>query len=113
MNEPTLEPDFALADSTPRSSKTTLIIGGLRVYIYGLEEIKTALRSESEIAVIYFAHGRTFTYLSVEGVAHGILHQYRTDSRKKKVDLIAVTLDMSNHGEREVCFFFIIHRKIN
>ncbi|KAL2824346.1 Alpha/Beta hydrolase protein [Aspergillus cavernicola] len=102
MSEPTLEPHFSLADSTPRSSKTTLVIGGLRVYIYGLEGIKEAPWSESEIAVLYLAHGRTLTYLSVEGIAHEILHQYRSHSRQKKVNLIAVTLDMSNHGEREI-----------
>jgi len=45
---------------------------------------------------------RTRTYLVTEAIAHEVLHRYRNDGKKKRFELIAVTMDMRNHGEREV-----------
>ncbi|KAF8852582.1 hypothetical protein BDZ45DRAFT_599741 [Acephala macrosclerotiorum] len=95
-----MEPRFSLPDSTPRSSKRELVIGGVRIYIYGLDELKRT--SGVEIGVLYLAHMRTRTYLVTEAIAHEVLHQYRSDGRKKRYELIAITMDMRNHGEREV-----------
>ncbi|CZR58720.1 uncharacterized protein PAC_08612 [Phialocephala subalpina] len=95
-----MEPRFSLPDSTPRSSKRELVIGGVKIYIYGVDELKRT--SGGEIGVLYLAHMRTKTYLVTEAIAHEVLHRYRTDGRKKKYELIAVTMDMRNHGEREV-----------
>ena len=95
-----MEPRFSLPSSTPLSSKTSLVIGGLTIYIYGLEELKR--KSGTEIAVLYLAHNRTRTYVVTEGIAHQVLHFYRSDGRKKSVELIAVTMNMRNHGDREV-----------
>jgi len=94
-----MEPRFSLPANTPLSSKSELVIGGVKVYIYGLDELKRV--SGVEIGVLYLAHMRTRTYLVTEAIAHEVLHQYRTDARKKR-ELIAVTMDMRNHGEREV-----------
>jgi hypothetical protein len=95
-----LEPRFSLPSSTPLSSKTPLVIGGVQVYIYGLDELRQT--SGCELAVLYLAHNRTRTYLVTENIAHEILHRYRTDGAKKKVEMIAVTMNMRNHGAREV-----------
>ena len=76
------------------------MIGGVQIYIYGLDELKQA--SGVEVAVLYLAHNRTRTYLVTEGIAHEVLHRYRTDGRKKRVEMIAVTMNMRNHGDREV-----------
>jgi hypothetical protein len=95
-----MEPRFSLPAATPHSSKRELVIGGVKVYIYGLDELKQP--SGVEIGVLYLAHMRTRTYLVTEAIAHEILHQYRADERKKRVELIAVTMNMRNHGEREV-----------
>lgn len=95
------EPRFSIPDSTPRSSKTELVIGGLRIYIYGLDDLKE--KSGVDIAVLYLAHNRTRTYLVTEGIAHEILNRFRTDGRSKKLELIAVTFNERNHGDREVC----------
>lgn len=95
-----LEPRFSLPLSTPLSSKTPLVIGGVQIYIYGLEELQ---EQSGNIAVLYLAHNRTRTYLVTEGIAHEVLHKYRTDGRRKKVGMIAVTMNMRNHGDREVC----------
>ncbi|KAL5344003.1 Alpha/Beta hydrolase protein [Aspergillus crustosus] len=102
MTQASQEPSFTLPESTPRSSKTEFIIGGLRVFIYGLDEIKNQSQAETELAVLYLAHGRTLDYHSTEIVAQEVLHRYRSEAREKKVDLIAVTLDLSNHGERKI-----------
>jgi hypothetical protein len=95
-----MEPRFSLPATTPLSSKHELVIGGVKIYIYGLDELKQS--SGVEIGVFYLAHMRTRTYLVTEAIAHEVLHQYRTDGRKKKRELIAITMDMRNHGEREV-----------
>jgi len=95
-----MEPRFSLPPSTPRSSKTELVISGIKIYIYGLDELKRV--SGVEIAVLYLAHMRTRTYLVTEAIAHEVLHRYRTDGRHKSVQLIAITMDMRNHGFREI-----------
>jgi hypothetical protein len=71
-----------------------------------------------DVAVLYLAHNRTRTYLVTEGIAHEILHRYRNDGRKKKVEMIAVTMNMRNHGDREVCtihcsFIMIASNRVN
>ncbi|TFA98382.1 hypothetical protein CCMA1212_009851 [Trichoderma ghanense] len=95
-----LEPRFSLPPTTPRSSKTSMVIGGVTIYIYGLVELEQ--QSGVDVAVLYLAHNRKRTYLVTEGIAHEILHRYRSDGRKKKVEMIAVTMNMRNHGDREV-----------
>ncbi len=104
-----LEPRFALSPATPRSSKTSMVVGGVRIYIYGLEELPRTQSSSphkegsaNEVAVLYLAHNRTRTYKVTEDIAHEILHQFRTDSRPKSMGMIAVTMNMRNHGDREV-----------
>ena len=44
-----------------------------------------------------------YSYLVTEGIAHEVLSRYRRDERKKSVEFIAVTFNMRNHGDREVC----------
>lgn len=102
----TQEPRFSLPESTPRSSKTELVIGGLNIYIYGLDDLKN--KSGADIAVLLLAHNRTRTYLVTEGIAHEVLNRYRTDGRNKKLELIAVTFNERNHGDREVrCYIHV------
>jgi len=95
-----MEPRFSLPATTPRSSKREFVIGGVKIYIYGLDELKRP--SGVEIGVLHLAHMRTRTYLVIEAIAHEVLHRYRNDEKKKRLELIAVTMDMRNHGEREV-----------
>ncbi|KAI1617571.1 Alpha/Beta hydrolase protein [Exophiala viscosa] len=95
-----LEPRFSLPDSTPRSSKTELVIGGVRIYIYGLDDLQR--RSDTDVGVLYLAHNRTRTYQVTEGIAHEVLHSYRNDGKTKSVELIAITMNMRNHGDREI-----------
>jgi predicted nucleic acid-binding protein len=97
-----MEPDtpFSLKDTTPRSSKTALLIGGVNVYVYGVDEAQQ--RQHRDVAVLYTAHGRGRDYLVSEAFAHEVLHQYRRDGAPKKAALIAVALDARNHGERTV-----------
>jgi hypothetical protein len=101
-----LEPRFSLPKTTPRSSKTSIAIGGVTIYVYGLEELTQ--KSGVEVGVLYLAHNRTRTYLVTEGIAHEILHRYRNDGRKKRVEMIAVTMNMRNHGDREVCILAVL-----
>lgn len=98
-----MEPEFSLSAETPRASKTTINIAGLRVYVYGKDELTTYNTNHpTEFGVLYLAHGRTRNYRDTEEIAHEVLHQYRNDARPKKVELIVVTFDMRNHGDREV-----------
>ncbi|KAJ5638781.1 hypothetical protein N7528_001171 [Penicillium herquei] len=99
------EPRFSLPPTTPLSSKTELAIGGLRIYVYGLDEINSnpSQSFPGEVAVLYMAHNRTRTYRVMEDMAHEILYRYRTNEKKgESPGLIAVTMNMRNHGDREV-----------
>ncbi|KAF5660356.1 alpha beta hydrolase family domain-containing protein [Fusarium circinatum] len=95
-----LEPRFSLPPTTPRSSKSSFVVGGVQIYLYGLEDLDDS--PSDDIAVLYLAHNRTRTYLVTEGIAHEILHMYRTDGRRKRMPMIAVTMNMRNHGDREI-----------
>lgn len=97
-----MEPMFKLQESTTRLSKTELHIGGLKLYIYGLDEARK-LRHK-DIAVFYHAHGRTRSYRDSEAFVYEVLHQVESDERPKKAGLIAVVFDCRNHGERKVSF---------
>jgi pimeloyl-ACP methyl ester carboxylesterase len=94
-----LEPRFALPDSTPRSSRQELAIGGIVVYVYGLKEIDAFT---DRLTILYLAHNRTRTYLVTEGIAHEVLHRYNEDKGVTNLPLIAVTFNMRNHGDRMV-----------
>lgn len=94
-----LEPRFSLPRDTPRSSKKLLVIGGVQIFVYGLEELE---EQYGEITVLYLAHNRTRTYLVTESIAHEILHRYRSSGSASKRRMIAVTMNMRNHGDREV-----------
>ncbi|TQW01064.1 hypothetical protein IF1G_00995 [Cordyceps javanica] len=92
-----MEPRFSLPLETPRSSKTPLVIGGVQIYVYGLEELQDY---PGEITVLHLAHNRTRTYLVTEAIAHEILHRHRRNGGgKSRRPLIAVTMNMRNHGD--------------
>ena len=98
-----LNPRFSLPDTTPRSSKTTLVIGGIQLYVYGLDELRYPNGLDGRIAVLHLAHMRTRTYAVTEAMAHEILHRCRSlDQSSRRMEVIAVTMDMRNHGSREV-----------
>lgn len=105
-----MEPRFSLPPHTPRSSRTELVIGGVQIYVYGLEELKQ--KSGVEVAVLYLAHQRTRTYLVTEEIAHEVLHRYRSGTRRKRVELIAVTMNMRNHGDRLVSDYICAFMKL-
>ncbi|KAJ3497520.1 hypothetical protein NLG97_g1839 [Lecanicillium saksenae] len=95
-----LEPRFSLPPETPQSSRTSLVIGGVRIYVYGLDELEN---QSGEINVLYLAHNRTRTYLVTQAIAHEILHRYRGSKKEGQRGMIAVTMNMRNHGDREIC----------
>lgn len=95
-----MEPSFVPKPTTPSSSKTELQIGGLKTYIYGLDQVRQ--EGWTDLAVLYIAHGRTRSYRDSEALAHEILHQVRSDPTPKGAGLIVVTIDARNHGERKV-----------
>lgn len=95
-----LEPRFSLPDETPRSSRTEFVLGGIRVYVYGLPPTPIL---DQRASILYMAHQRTRTYKVTEGMAQEILHQYRSrEPAQLKETLLAVTFDMRGHGEREI-----------
>ncbi|KAJ9605301.1 hypothetical protein H2200_009958 [Cladophialophora chaetospira] len=95
-----LEPRFSLPATTPRSSRIELVIGGIKVYVYGLNEL--VRKADVEIAVLYLGHNRKRSYLVTEDIAYEVLHRYRCERRQKRYELIALTMNMRNHGDREV-----------
>lgn len=96
-----MEPAFFPKPTTPYSSKTEVEIGGLKAYIYGLEQAQQ--QGQTDLGVLYLAHGRMRSYREIEALAHEILHQVRSDATPKRAGLIVVLMDARNHGERKVC----------
>lgn len=82
-------------DGFSPSSTTELVISGIKTYIYGLKELKG---NSDKLAIIYMAHGRESTHRSTERILQYIVSQY--NKRGKATDLLGVTIDMRNHGER-------------
>ncbi|KAK8844090.1 hypothetical protein IAR55_006884 [Kwoniella newhampshirensis] len=80
----------------PAVSQTDLIIAGLVLKIHGLEEIKDSGRP---LIVLIATHGRKNKMQSMAPFAQGILGEIASHSDRKK-DLIVVTLDQRNHGDR-------------
>ncbi|WWC72906.1 uncharacterized protein I206_106870 [Kwoniella pini CBS 10737] len=80
------------------SSITELFIVGLHLTVYGLKEIEN---SDKPLAVLVAAHGRTNSQKNMINFSHGILGRINSKSKEnKKRDLIIVTLDQRNHGNR-------------
>ncbi|CAK7216220.1 hypothetical protein SEUCBS140593_002802 [Sporothrix eucalyptigena] len=89
---------FTLADSTPRSSKTTINIAGFHVHLYGVDELTPEQRKDT--TVVFHVHGRTRTYKDAEALSHELLSELRKQSTKKGV--VFATFDNRNHGTRAI-----------
>ncbi len=96
-----LNKPFELADTTPRSSKTTLNIAGCRIYLYGVNDLRPD--EARDTIVLFHIHGRTRTYSDAEQLAHELLYRVRTRGEPRR-GLVVVTFDNRNHGLRAVCF---------
>nr|XP_031861474.1 uncharacterized protein CI109_003078 [Kwoniella shandongensis]KAA5528546.1 hypothetical protein CI109_003078 [Kwoniella shandongensis] len=79
----------------PEVSEKDLSIVGLDLKVYGLDEIKD---SKLPVAVLIATHGRTGNLKHMIPFAQGVLGEVKGKERKR--DLIIVTLDQRNHGER-------------
>ena len=116
MSSDGLELRFRLSESTPRSSKRVIGISGVKFFMYGFDEaVRAAAAMQDapaipELAVLYLAHNRTRTHVVTQNIAHEILWRYRQGvvgfdgetAAPGRLPLVAVTMDMRNHGEREV-----------
>ncbi|RSH95099.1 hypothetical protein EHS25_000185 [Saitozyma podzolica] len=83
----------------PDKSLTTIHIVDLKLNIYGLEEIKG---SGLPVAAVIATHGRMNKKEQMGYFAQGLLGEIEQMSKgkEKKRDVIVVTLDQRNHGER-------------
>lgn len=76
-------------------STTELVVSGIKTYVYGLKELKG---HSDQLAILYLAHGRGRTHQATEKILKYVISQY--NKRSQATDLIGVTIDMRNHGER-------------
>jgi pimeloyl-ACP methyl ester carboxylesterase len=75
---------------------TEFLIGGIKVYVYGLSHIPAHVQ---QLNAVYVLHPRGQTYRFSEQVAEIWLERHYSNS---EVPLIAVTFDNRNHGERTI-----------
>ncbi|KAH9930068.1 Alpha/Beta hydrolase protein [Fomitopsis serialis] len=83
-------------------SKETIVIGGITVNVYSLPG---ATEPSAPVAVLFFLHGRTGKAGDCEWVAHSTLEwtdELRMSAGVQGQDLLVVTLDQRNHGDRTV-----------
>ncbi|KAI9891514.1 MAG: hypothetical protein M1814_002637 [Vezdaea aestivalis] len=81
----------------PATSKVCLFIGGVHVYIYGLQELKPGIKS---LTCLWLLHPRQQTYECMTPLAHHIIHKCTENSQGEGRGLIAASFDLRNHGER-------------
>ncbi|GMK56131.1 hypothetical protein CspeluHIS016_0211870 [Cutaneotrichosporon spelunceum] len=90
------------------ASCRTLHLVDLDVHVWGLEEITG---SELEVGVVIVSHGRCNKARDMEPFARGMLGEVARlaseNGRRRTRDLLVVTLDHRNHGER------IRHKRAN
>ncbi|OGM45378.1 hypothetical protein ABOM_005623 [Aspergillus bombycis] len=69
------QPFTKVPESTTKSSKTTIDIGGFHVYFYGAEELSP--QQAEDTVVLFHVHGRTRSYTDAELFAHQFLFQLK------------------------------------
>ncbi|KAL1409340.1 hypothetical protein Q8F55_003322 [Vanrija albida] len=94
--------DFApLHLDHPTASKTTIWIADLDVHVFGLDEIRG---SDLPIGVVTIAHGWANKASQLDGMATGLLGEIRRldaeAGHTRRRDVLVVTMDQRNHGER-------------
>ncbi|WOO79942.1 uncharacterized protein LOC62_02G003456 [Vanrija pseudolonga] len=94
--------DFApLHLDHPPASKKTVWIADLDVHVFGLDEIRG---SDLPIGVVTIAHGWANKASQMDGMATGVLGEIRRLDREaggtRRRDVLVVTMDQRNHGER-------------
>ncbi|KAK9470150.1 Alpha/Beta hydrolase protein [Dipodascopsis tothii] len=87
---------FALPDDAKRVSKTTVCIGGVNVYLYGVDELTPAQAEDTVVLIL--VHPRTRTYAYTEGMSHELVAREGGNRR----GLVCLTFDARNHGARMV-----------
>lgn len=89
--------------SSPTVSKSTILMSGLLVDVYGLEEL--APLRPTAVSVLWLYHGRGRAKEDMGAFASRIVSQHNaaaTSSSATKRGLIAVAFDQRNHGSRLV-----------
>ncbi|GJE97406.1 alpha/beta hydrolase [Phanerochaete sordida] len=83
-------------------AKKSIVIAGLPVHIYSERHLT---EHKGPVAVMFFLHGRTGTAKGIEWIVEDMLKQVGQKRRcndKSALDLIVVTFDQRNHGDRLV-----------
>ncbi|ORY33053.1 hypothetical protein BCR39DRAFT_520946 [Naematelia encephala] len=85
----------------PATSCRLVLLAGFQVKVYGLDEIRS---SDLPIACIIATHGRLSNQKRMSNFVYGLLGHIGqiSQGKKKKRDVIVVTLDQRNHGDRLV-----------
>ncbi|KAK7202429.1 Alpha/Beta hydrolase protein, partial [Myxozyma melibiosi] len=89
---------FVLPDATPRASETTINIAGILVYLYGVNELTAAQRSN--VTVLFACHGRTRSHVDSANLAHQLIHNLAQKGHTK--GFVVATMDNRNHGTRAI-----------
>lgn len=94
-----------------RFSKTEIIIGGIRVFVYNTENLHGYLKNfdskepstlEIPINMLYLLHGRSNDSTHTESFGYKIAERYYANKAKVDIPLVFVTFDARNHGPRMV-----------
>ncbi|KAI0339582.1 alpha/beta-hydrolase [Trametopsis cervina] len=82
-------------------SKKSMVIAGLPITVYSE---RSWSGKSGPVAVLFFLHGRTGSAKSIEWVAEDTVKEVSQKRKHEKgaMDLIIVTFDQRNHGERLV-----------
>lgn len=89
----------------PGPSARTIVLNGIAVTVYGLEELSA---STTEVACVWLLHPRLCTQAYMQPIAASLIKHWHENfyspkhrSRLLRRGLIAISFDQRNHGTRE------------
>ncbi|CDK24815.1 unnamed protein product [Kuraishia capsulata CBS 1993] len=90
-------------DADSKLIKSQLLIAGVKVHAYGLDNVTPPKAGETKkVAALFVLHGRTNTHLFSGSIAHIIVDGRLKLDSNPELPLVAFTIDLPNHGERAV-----------
>ncbi|KAG5637968.1 hypothetical protein H0H81_002412 [Sphagnurus paluster] len=76
----------------------TIVIAGIQVHVYSTVSITQGERGVKEVVVFFLLHGRYGSAEQIDPIARSLIGQTKENTR----DLLVVTFDQRNHGQRLV-----------
>ncbi|CDK26499.1 unnamed protein product [Kuraishia capsulata CBS 1993] len=90
-------------DPESKVIQTDLLIGGVKVFAFGLENVSLPKPGDTKkVAALFVLHGVQNNHLLTDSIAHLIVDGRLKQNADADYPLVAFAIDLPNHGERAV-----------